>query len=614
MNALFKMSYITNFFKIKDVEGYENLQQRITDKKEYLEKIISIIKSLENSIKVCLNDVQNSNKSLENIKYSEEEKNLHDIIKLIYKKISNSFQDNLNLLNQINLHITKHKSNLDKEISYYEEFKKINKDLREEREKLNKNKDSYHKLGKKSENEIKKFAKNIPKIEDINQNEILQLELDNIAEPVKMALEDYRISLIKTNELIKKYNEKQSLLFRYLPDLSSEEGVFSFRLMKIYLQNLEKEDQFLNLNINQIKNNNSLETKTKLVELIELSEKTKKDEKFQKYIEYQTELDYNKCENENDFNLYANSIMLIKNFIDENIFPNYNYDDDIKRFRMSQIIKNLFKETGEIDTKLSENFFTLLNDPNIHKCVFIVLSQLRTSSKFLRTKHLIDLLGKAFNILLDTAGKNELYENVKNCIILSQTYYYNDENKNKVYIFEYIKNHKYFKNPKFWRNFIDNMIKKELIRFETVFPDTNFSVEKNINITNTIRAKLNEVVFSQLLTYASNLKDFNFDKRIILKIIDEFIEKYNYLSKNNINSLYEMISQGEADIEQLRKEYQDELINNEEENEKINNEKEEKHKEEKEEKQHEEEKKENNDNEKNNNNEINNENIEEKKE
>ena len=60
------------------------------------------------------------------------------------------------------------------------------------------------------------------------------------------------------------------------------------------------------------------------------------------------------------------------------------------------------------------------------------------------------------------------------------------------------------------------------------------------------------------------MKDFEFDKRVILKIIEEFIEKYNYLSKNNQDSIYAIITQGEEDIEKLRNEYnpslEDELI------------------------------------------------------
>ena len=114
------------------------------------------------------------------------------------------------------------------------------------------------------------------------------------------------------------------------------------------------------------------------------------------------------------------------------------------------------------------------------------------------------------------------------------------------------------------RDFIQDMIKKEFKRFESVFPDANIKIDKNIGITKKIKEKLNEVVFSQLLTYASNMKDFEIDKKIIIKIMDEFIQKYNYLSKNNKDNIYMVITQGEEDIEKLRKEYdpslEDELI------------------------------------------------------
>ena len=124
----------------------------------------------------------------------------------------------------------------------------------------------------------------------------------------------------------------------------------------------------------------------------------------------------------------------------------------------------------------------------------------------------------------------------------------------------------FLKNSRFWRDFIQDMIKKEFERFESVIPDANINIEKNINITKNIMVKLNEVVFSQLLTYASNMKDFELNKKVIIKIIDEFLEKYNYLSKNNQDNIYMIITQGEEDIEKLRSEYdpsfEDELLYN----------------------------------------------------
>lgn len=283
-------------------------------------------------------------------------------------------------------------------------------------------------------------------------------------------------------------------------------------------------------------------------------------------MQYQSDLDITKCKSEKDFKIMSGTKYLITKYIDQSIFPEYSEEQEKKNYEVYTIIKRLFDQKGEIDPKLSEDFINLINDPSVHKYAFIILSILRTNSRFEKEKSLIDLLGKGFNILLEHAAKNKLYDNIKNCIILSQTYYYNDENKNKIYIFEYIKNNKWMKSASFWRSFIEDVIKNEFIRFEKVFPDANFSVEKNINVSKKIKEKLNEVVFSQLLTYVNNMKDFCLDKRVIIKIADEFIAKYNFLSKNNINTIYDLITEGKEDIEQLKKEYSPDLekeLNNE---------------------------------------------------
>ena len=66
---------------------------------------------------------------------------------------------------------------------------------------------------------------------------------------------------------------------------------------------------------------------------------------------------------------------------------------------------------------------------------------------------------------------------------------------------------------------------------------------------------MDEIVFSQLLSFITNLNDFEIDKRVILKIADEFIQKYKYLSESNIESVYQIISKEKDDLEKLRKEY-----------------------------------------------------------
>ena len=634
MTSFFKIPFITNLFKVEEVDGYENIQKRISTKKDYLDNILSYFKNLESLFREIPEKIHNYNYNLSNFIVVPEEQNIHDSIKSIGKDIFGDTVEILKLLREMINHISTHRNTLSKEITIYEELKKINKDLKEEKEKLKKNKEMFHKVGKKAEDDIKNFIKNIPDINDIYENEIINFDLNKIVENPREVFKNYKNSLERTNKLIKKFNSKQLLLFNYYPELSSEEGVFFFRLIKLYLQYLEKKNSDLNVNIEKIKNNKQLETNTKLIELIEISENNKKEEKIQSLIPYQSELDFNKCKDDKQFILFSNSMNIIKNFISNDLFPNYDYDIEVKNYRMSKVIKKLFNETGELEPKLIEDYLNIMNDPSVYRGFFVVLSQLRTNSKFLRDKNVIDLLGNGFNIITEYSANNKIYDNIKNCIILSQTYYYEDEKKNKIYIFERIKDNKYLRNSRFWRDFIQDMIKKEFKRFESVFPDANINIDKNIGITKKIKEKLNEVVFSQLLTYASNMKDFEIDKKVIIKIIDEFIQKYNYLSKNNKDNIYMVITQGEEDIEKLRKEYdpslEDELIEYkkndekkvEKENEKEKNGEESRNNEKKVEKENDKEKngkestiEENNQKEndiKNNNNEINNINEEQK--
>ena len=550
-----KKMNLKKLFKKKDVEGYETLQKRVENKKEFLEKILECFNNFHDYLNNFSEKIKNLNSTLNHITFSPEEKCFHDTAKLIYRKIYNNFEQNSVLLAKLINYISGHISKLDKEVSFYQQLKKINKDLIEEKEKLKKNKEIYHKAAKEAEDKIK--IKNITNINQIYKNDILRKNIEAIASTPKKALNNYKQSIVKTNEIIKKYNEKLSYILNYFPELANEDGVFLFRLLKIYLQNLEDESKFANKNINEINNSKSLGTNSELKELIEKTEKNNLYEEKEKLIQYGTELSYLNCQNKKEFELYCNCVNIINNFIDKDIFPNYNYDIELNNYKICSIITKLFEEKGEIDIKLSDEFLNLINNPSVHKSAFIILSKLRTRGTYEYPKCLIELLGKGFNILINYAGKNKLYNNIDDGLILSQTYYYKDDNKNKIYISEYLKNNNILLNTKILRNYIDAMIRREL---------NNFKNNCHLNNIEIVNNKLDGLIFSQLLTSINIMKDFNFDKRVILKIIDEFIEKYDYMSDNNINVLYDMITEGKDSLENLRKEYnsslESELIDN----------------------------------------------------
>ena len=503
-----------------------------------------------------------------NIQFSLEEQSIHEVCKLIFQNVLNNVEQDNRLVEEIIKNFSEHIKTFNREKELYNEFKKLNKELQDEKEKLQKFRDIYHKTGKEAEKKIKKFVEN--NYQNLsNLSEEAKKELDNITIPASKAFNSYQNTVDNVNQLIDKFNDNQTIMFERLPELGNEDGVFFFRLIKYYMQTLEEGERYLHINKKQLNESKTVEEDSKLKELIEKNEDNKRDEKPISLVQYQSSLDFNKCKNKEEFDLFAKSVEMINKHISNEIFPNYKYELELKNYQEGQLLKELFDDK-KLDEEKAQKFLESLKDESVHRAIYIVLSQLRTNSRFQRSRPLIELFGKAFEILLQSAEKNKLYENAKNCIILSQTYFYNDEeNKRKIYVFEYIKNNKWLSNPKFWRGFIDYMMKKEFERFEKTFPETNFNVEQNINLTQRVKNKLNEVVFSQLLPFVSNMVDFGIDKRIVLKIADDFTKKYNYMTPSNYDSLMGIISNDKGEIEKLRKEYNQSLepylINKEEE-------------------------------------------------
>ena len=86
----------------------------------------------------------------------------------------------------------------------------------------------------------------------------------------------------------------------------------------------------------------------------------------------------------------------------------------------------------------------------------VILSKQRTYGRYCRTKQLINDLGIMLNSIINISHNSLNYNIVKTCIILSQTFYY-EEKKNKIYLYTIINNNKWLKTPDFWRSIIISM-------------------------------------------------------------------------------------------------------------------------------------------------------------
>ena len=160
--------------------------------------------------------------------------------------------------------------------------------------------------------------------------------------------------------------------------------------------------------------------------------------------------------------------------------------------------------------------------------------------------------------ILSVSEKVKDYNATKNCILLSQTYFVTDEKTNKKkYIFEFIKNNRWLRNCNFWRTFISNSIKSELERVILMTNGPKINFDKIDDIPKTFLPKIQEIIFSTLLPNISIMLDLDIDKRIMVKIIDEFLNKYNFLEEESINNLFVLISNDSQEISKLRNQYKE---------------------------------------------------------
>ena len=539
----------------KDVEGYEKLQKRINDKSNFLESAFHSFSDLNKSLKDFLKQVIQYNTKFTSIIKSPEEQPIHETCKLIFQKLINDLEQNSIVIDEYRTNLNQLLTHFNQEKNIYEDLKRINKELDEEKNKLIKNRDTYYKVARDAEKKIKIFVQNnMHNLSNLSPE--LKTELNTIvSNPIK-CYENYTSSISKVNDLVIKFNNTQNYIFNSLPDLGNEDGVFFFRLVRLYFQCLENCEKYLNSNKKQMNNSKTVETNSALKILIEENENKKRYEKKINLVQYQSDINFNSCKNRNEFDICANTVDTINKYINKDIFKDYNYNQELKNYEESILVKKLFEEKGELSDDMENNFLASLNDPSIYYTVIVVLSQLRTNNKLNKSKSLIKCLGKAFNKILDYAEKNKIYDHAKNCIILSQTYYYQDsKEKEKIFLSEEIKNHKWLISQEFWREFIDCMIRLEFSRLENDLNLPYFSADKKMNMTKEIKSKFNDVVFSQLLAYITNMIYFIPDKKIVLKISDEFVQKYNYLSNSNLDTLFGIISQDKEEIEKLRNEY-----------------------------------------------------------
>ena len=231
----------------------------------------------------------------------------------------------------------------------------------------------------------------------------------------------------------------------------------------------------------------------------------------------------------NDENILKTIKIMKENFelIEDNNLNMENEEEKLKCIELTQKIFNIENKDLLSNAPTDEELEELdeLLDKHHNRVVFLQqLSEFRNKGKFEISQQTFGILSKLINTIINTVQRDSDFHSMKNAIILSQTYYIKGSNNNdRIYLQKTIHNNDIFKSKKFWVDFLDFSINKEIV--QSVSNDV-----KNGNILKENRKetedKMSNIAFAQIVPYADNMKEFGVDKEIIKEVIFPKMEQY----------------------------------------------------------------------------------------
>ena len=546
---------------------YELLHRRYKTKLECFDNTIEIFNKILGSLKdqqKLINSIISKNYSL----FPGSDYTQSTALNLIKKELDNNLSQitsNMDLYKRTMIdQLKKHKEDSKaKEKDFYNQFIKLINKYNDSKVLLEKAKNKYYQSIKAAEMSLK-YSKSM-KVKNIDNSHESQVTIQKLEDKAKELLNEAKKNYDKYIACLKDANknreesiEKQKQLIKLYQTFEEKDGELISTLLKaIYNRQREKyqsETDFLaemdsaikainvpNDNINLIKTYNS---------------KEKPDEEIP-LVQYEPQIDFEKASNPEDYKINHEIIKSMKTVIPD-IMPNFDLEKEGQKQEMRELSKKIFVTNIPFTSDEKKKLMEYLEQKWSQTYFLIYLSKQRTNGRFARTQKLVKDLAEILNLILQTAEKQNDFEAAKNCMILSQTYYYDEKDKDgnnrKKYLIEFILNYKWLRTPGFWRGIIEEMIVKEAKKYMSLNPKEPDLFDKS---RKECCDRLSNICFSQLLPYANNMKEFFVDDRLIVKIIDEFVEKYQ-IQKEFADTIYAgVISDKPEEVEKLRKEYKD---------------------------------------------------------
>ena len=432
----------------------------------------------------------------------------------------------------------------------FDEFKKALSFYNDEKIKMEKYKTAYHSSGKIAETATLYYKDLAIKKKINDQNTMNQAieksKIDCKNRLITMAKDcnTYYASVKNVDKLRKELNKKQDNLLLLYQNLEWDDKNLYSNVMEIIRKYQKKVLDYTGQQLNDVEIiQKSIDIDKDIRGLVAKLRRYDSPEEEIIYEHYPSDVDFDKCQDFKDYKVCDAIVKEMKSHVD-NIFNEYDEKLEEKKNKMRELVYKFFDKNKTTNEDEKKTLLEYIDDDKTHELFLIILAKLRTNNRFCRDKFLIELLSDILIKILDAAQKKSDFNTVKNCLILSQTFFYFDtpEKTNKVYISHYIKNHPWLQSTRFWLDFILNQILGEFKKIEERNKNTEkVNISLNKNIPDSMKSRLGEVLFSQLLPYIGNMKEVQLDKKSILKIIETIIEKYSFIDEASKTEMYKMI-------------------------------------------------------------------------
>ena len=233
----------------------------------------------------------------------------------------------------------------------------------------------------------------------------------------------------------------------------------------------------------------------------------------------------------------------------------YNFELLNKKDYILEIEKqkiNIIKKTSKIlgydfhtydfikEEKMSQNeinkFIDFLFSNESYLIEFLYrLNNFRSSGKLEFTEYKFNIIKTIFDKAADYLLINKNAKIYRLLVIISQTFYIMKDGT-KYFLQKELKKKKFFRQVDFWKNYIDDIINQELNKFEE-----SIQTKKLYNDEKKKKIKIEQILFTQIVSFCTCFNGFELEKEIIDKILFPLFDKYN-VSEETRQSIFPLLN------------------------------------------------------------------------